>query len=92
MDKNGTQKIPEDTIGNLNIKTLTDITPYDDYVSNQKIAGNVIADNILTLTMNIKDGSSYKRTINNEDIAKTINITLDISSTLSLTEILILLL
>lgn len=42
--------------------------------------------------MNIKDGSSYKRTINNEDIAKTINITLDISSTLSLTEILILLL
>ena len=44
---------------------------------NQKITGNILVDNISTLDLSLKNGSSYSGTINNENTAKTINITLD---------------
>ncbi|MBR1654402.1 MAG: hypothetical protein IJ690_05600 [Clostridia bacterium] len=52
---------------------------------NQKIAGDIYVDNISTLDLSLKNGSSYSGTINGENTAKTINITLDSSSTLTLT-------
>ena len=53
--------------------------------SNQKIEGDIFVDNISTLDLSLKNGSSYSGTINSENTAKTINITLDSSSTLTLT-------
>ena len=52
---------------------------------NQKIEGNILVDNISTLDLSLKNGSSYTGTINNENTAKTINITLDSSSSIILT-------
>ena len=52
---------------------------------NQKIEGDILVDNISTLEFSLKNGSSYVGAINNENTAKTINITLDSSSTLTLT-------
>ena len=52
---------------------------------NQKITGNIVVDSISTLDFSLKNGSSYTGTINNENTAKKINITLDESSTLTLT-------
>ena len=52
---------------------------------NQKIEGNILVDNISTLDLSLKNGSSYTGTINSENTAKTINITLDSSSSISLT-------
>ena len=52
---------------------------------NQKIDGNILVDNISTLNFSLKNGSSYSGTINNENTAKTINITLDSSSSITLT-------
>ena len=52
---------------------------------NQKIEGDIIVDNISTLELSLKNGSSYSGTINGDNTAKTINITLDSSSTLTLT-------
>ncbi len=52
---------------------------------NQKMEGNILVDNISTLDLSLKNGSSYKGTINNENTAKTINIELDSSSKLTLT-------
>ena len=52
---------------------------------NQKIEGDILVDNISTLDLSLKNGSNYLGTINNENTAKTINITLDSSSTLTLT-------
>ena len=52
---------------------------------NQKITGNILVDNISTLDLSLKNGSSYSGTINSENTAKTINITLDSSSTITLT-------
>ena len=52
---------------------------------NQKIEGNIVVDNISTLDLSLKNGSSYEGTINNENTAKTINITLDSSSKIILT-------
>ena len=51
----------------------------------QKIDGDIIVDNISTLELSLKNGSSYSGTINNENTAKKINITLDSSSKLTLT-------
>ena len=51
----------------------------------QKIEGNILVDNISTLDLSLKNGSSYTGAINNENTAKTINITLDSSSSLTLT-------
>lgn len=47
---------------------------------NQKIEGNILVDNISTLDLSLKNGSSYKGTINNENTAKSLKITLDSSS------------
>ena len=51
---------------------------------NQKIEGDILVDNISTLDLSLKNGSSYSGTINGDNTAKTINITLDSSSTLTL--------
>lgn len=52
---------------------------------NQKIEGNILVDNISTLDLSLKNGSSYKGTINNENTAKSLKITLDSSSSITLT-------
>jgi len=52
---------------------------------NQKITGNILVDNISTLDLSLKNGSSYTGIINNENIAKTINIILDSNSSITLT-------
>ena len=52
---------------------------------NQKIWGDILVDNISTLDLSLKNGSTYSGTINNQKTAKTINITLDSSSTITLT-------
>ena len=53
--------------------------------TNQKIEGDILVDNISTLDLSLKNGSSYSGTINSENSAKTLSITLDSSSTLTLT-------
>ena len=53
--------------------------------NNQIISGNVYVDNISTLEMNLSNGSSYTGTINSENTAKTLSVTLDSSSKLTLT-------
>ena len=52
---------------------------------NQKMEGDILVDNISTLDFSLKNGSSYEGTINGKNTAKTINITLDSSSKLTLT-------
>ena len=52
---------------------------------NQKIEGDILVDNISTLDLSLKNGSNYTGTINGENTAKTINITLDSSSSITLT-------
>ena len=53
--------------------------------NNQKVEGDILVDNISTLDFSLKNGSSYVGAINGDNTAKTINITLDSSSTLTLT-------
>ena len=52
---------------------------------NQKISGDIIVDNISTLDLSLKNGSSYIGKINSEKTAKKISISLDSTSTLTLT-------
>lgn len=52
---------------------------------NQKIEGNILVDNISTLELSLKNGSSYVGTINSENIAKSLKISLDSNSKLTLT-------
>lgn len=52
---------------------------------NQEIEGDIVVDNISTLDLSLKNGSSYLGTINSENTAKTLSITLDSTSTLTLT-------
>ena len=52
---------------------------------NQKISGDIIVDNISTLDLSLKNGSSYRGKINSENTAKKISISLDSTSTLTLT-------
>lgn len=52
---------------------------------NQKISGDIIVDNISTLDLSLKNGSSYIGKINSENTAKKISISLDSTSTLTLT-------
>ena len=52
---------------------------------NQKISGDIIVDNISTLELALKNGSSYEGKINNGNTAKSISISLDSTSTLTLT-------
>ena len=51
----------------------------------QKIDGDIFVDSISTLDLSLENGSSYTGTINGENTAKTIDVTLDSSSTLTLT-------
>lgn len=53
---------------------------------NQKLEGNVEVDNISKATINLTEGSTLTGTINNDNTAKEIKLTLDKSSTLTLTE------
>ncbi len=53
-------------------------------LTNQSATGNIVVDSISTLTMNIKNGSSFKGAINNEN-AGGVSLVLDSSSTLTLT-------
>ena len=52
---------------------------------NQKMEGEIFVDNISTLDLSLANGSSYLGTINAENSAKSLKITLDGSSTLTLT-------
>ncbi|MBQ9314071.1 MAG: hypothetical protein IJ220_03590 [Clostridia bacterium] len=52
---------------------------------NQKINGDILVDNISTLDLSLKNGSSYSGTINGDNTAKTIKITLDSNSSITLT-------
>lgn len=51
----------------------------------QKIDGDIYVDSISTLAMNLSNGSDYKGTINAENSANTLSVTLDSTSTLTLT-------
>lgn len=51
----------------------------------QKIEGDILVDDISTLDLSLKNESSYSGTINSENTAKTLSITLDSGSTLTLT-------
>lgn len=52
---------------------------------NQKIEGNIEVDSISTLDFSLSNGSSYTGTINGDNTAKKVSITLDSNSTLTLT-------
>ena len=51
---------------------------------NQKLAGNILVDSISTLTLNLED-SIYEGAINSENTAKSISVSLDRDSTITLT-------
>ena len=53
-------------------------------MTNQKVSGNIYIDSISTLTMNMNE-SSFEGAINTDNIAKSIEIKLDKSSTIKLT-------
>ena len=53
--------------------------------SNQSIKGNIFVDNISTLDMKLASSSKFKGTINGDNTAENLSITLDKSSTLTLT-------
>lgn len=53
-------------------------------LANQSASGNIVVDSISTLTMNLKNGSSFKGAINSENAGE-VNLTLDSSSMLTLT-------
>ena len=54
-------------------------------MSKQKASGNIVIDSISTLDMTMKNNSSYKGTINGSNEAKSIALTLDKSSKITLT-------
>ncbi len=54
-------------------------------MANQKVTGNIVVDSISILDMSMKENSYYKGTINGENSAKEIKLTLDKSSKLKLT-------
>ena len=54
-------------------------------LTNQNIAGNIVIDNISKLAMTMKTNSYYEGTINNDNNAKSITLTLDESSKIKLT-------
>lgn len=53
-------------------------------VSSQQLTGDIVGDNLSTIDIYIKDSSSYFGTINKEKSAKSVNIELDNTSTLTL--------
>lgn len=54
-------------------------------MSKQKAAGNIVIDSVSTLDMTMKNESSYKGTINGSNEAKSISLTLDKGSKITLT-------
>ena len=54
-------------------------------MTNQKAAGNIVVDSISTLKMIMKSGSSYTGTINGDNSAESITLTLDKNSKIKLT-------
>lgn len=54
-------------------------------MTNQKVSGNVVVDAISTLDMTLKTNSYYEGTINNDNSAEKISLTLDKSSRIKLT-------
>lgn len=53
-------------------------------LTDQTVSGNIVVDSISKLTMNLTNGSSYQGAINSENAGE-VNLTLDASSTLTLT-------
>ena len=53
--------------------------------TNQKLTGDIIADSLSTVTINLSDKSSLEGTINGDNTAKSVVLKLDSSSTLTLT-------
>lgn len=53
-------------------------------LTNQKASGNIVVDSISNLTMNLKNGSTYTGAINSDNTGE-VHLTLDSSSTLTLT-------
>lgn len=54
-------------------------------MKNQQVTGNIVVDSISTLTMNLKNKSTYEGTINADNTAKSISLTLDKTSKIKLT-------
>lgn len=54
-------------------------------MSKQKASGNIVIDSVSTLKMTMKNRSSYKGTINGSNEAKSISLTLDKTSKITLT-------
>ncbi len=54
-------------------------------LKNQKVTGNIIVDSISTLDLSLENSSSYEGTINSDNSAKNINLTLDKTSKIKLT-------
>ena len=53
-------------------------------LSNQNVTGNIVVDSISQLTMSLKNGSTFKGAINSANAGE-VNLTLDSSSTITLT-------
>ena len=66
--------------------TLTpkEVATLDDNMTNQSATGNIVVDSISSLTMSLKNGSAFKGVINSAN-AGTVSLSLDKSSTLTLT-------
>ena len=56
------------------------------YATNQTLDGEIYVDNISTLTINLKDSSTFTGSINTDNIAKSVTLSLDKSSKLKLTK------
>ncbi len=54
-------------------------------MSKQTASGNIVVDSVSTLDMTMRSGSSYTGTINGDNSAKSLSLTLDSSSTITLT-------
>ena len=54
-------------------------------LTKQKVAGNIVVDSISTLSMALSNNSSYEGTINGDNSAKSISLTLDKTSKIKLT-------
>ncbi len=55
-------------------------------LDNQKISGDIVVDSISTLEMNLTNQSSYKGAINSDNTAKKIKLSLDSTSSITLTK------
>lgn len=81
-DTNGNfLRVQKDSWGNLGANG-GDVTVF---LTNQKANGNIVVDSISTLDINLSAGSVYEGTINGDNSAKEVNITLDTSSKIKLT-------